>query len=145
MSLQAIRRVYEDHVRTAAALLNPPVPVFVDNQPFTDSDTEAEHIRMRLDFGVGSEEVLGDLIENIRGTFVVEVYTPKNKGPGRCQTIATEILKSMNGINRTRYQGINGVRASIRPMSGPNFYTLEGRPHFYARMGCSFQASYTGP
>jgi len=145
MTLQAVRRYYEDHVRTAAALLTPPVPVFVDNQPFTDADGAGEHIRMRLDFGLTGEEVLGDMLENIRGTMVVEVYTPKNNGPGRNQTIALEVLKALNGINKTRYQEVNGVRGSVRPISGPNFYALEDRPHFYGRLGCGFQASYTGP
>jgi len=145
MSLQLIRRVYEDHIRTAAALMTPPIPVYVDNQPFTDADATGEYVKMRLDFGATGEEVLGDMLENIRGTMVVEVYTPKNKGPGRNQAIALEMLKTLNGINATRYQGVNGVRASVRPVTGPNFYTLEGRPHFYSRLGCGFQAAYTGP
>lgn len=144
MTLQHIRRAYEKPVLDAAAALTPALPVFVDNQPFTEADGAEEHIRMRLDFGESAEETICDMLENIRGTIVVEIYTHKNRGPGRGQTIATAMARALMGINSTRYQGPNDVRASVHPITGPNFYALEGRPHYLSRLGCGFQATYTG-
>lgn len=144
MSFQAIRRFYEEPVRAAAATLSPPVPVFFDNQPFTDADAAKEHILMRLNFGSTTEEVLGDTVEAVQGTLVVEVYTPKGKGPGRGQLIATKVMQALFSINRSPRLLANNVRGSIGASSGPSFYPLEGRPHFLTRLGCGFRATYTG-
>ena len=145
MTFQAIRAAYEDHIRTAAAALTPPVPVFFENQPFTDADAAKEHILMRLDFGVIGEETIGDMVENVRGSLVVEVYTPKGRGPGRSQVVAAALAKALSAMNAQRRKAATGVRASIHPITGPSFAALEGKPHFFSRVGCGFQASYTVP
>jgi hypothetical protein len=113
MTFQAIRAAYEDHIRTAAAALTPPVPVFFENQPFTDADAAKEHILMRLDFGVIGEETIGDMVENVRGSLVVEVYTPKGRGPGRSQVVAAALAKALSAMNAQRRKAATGVRASI--------------------------------
>ena len=145
MTFQAIRTAYEDRIRTAAAALTPPVPVFFENQPFTDADAVKEHILMRLNFGVIGEEIIGDMMENVRGSLVVEVYTPKGKGPGRSQVVAAALAKALSAMNAQRSRAATGVRASINPITGPSFAALEGKPHFFSRLGCGFQASYTAP
>ena len=48
-------------------------------------------------------------------------------------------------INRTRLQPIDGVRGVTRELTGPSFSALDNKPHFFARLGCGFQASYTAP
>ena len=144
MTLQLVRDYYEDHVRKVAAALTPPVPVFFDNQPFTDADAAIEHMLMRLDFGATTEEVIGDTVEFLRGSLVVEIYTPKGKGPGRGERIATEVMKSLFAINREPHKATNKVRGAIGPATGPTFFALEGRPHWLTRLGCGFHATYTG-
>jgi hypothetical protein len=70
----------------------------------------------------------------------VEVFTPKGKGPGRGQTIATEIAKQLNGL---RYHSATGAKARMLSIDGPSFTALDGRPHFMTRLSGPLLASYT--
>ena len=144
MTLQAVRAHFEDPIRAAAAALTPPVPVYFDNQQFVEANSPEEFIKMRLDFGTTTEATLCENAENLRGSIALEIFTPKGKGPGRSQRVATDLMKALNTITSTRHAG-KTVRGSVREMTGPNFFALDGRPHFFARLGCGFQASYTGP
>jgi hypothetical protein len=139
MTIQTIRRFFEDKVAAAVA----PLPLLVDNQNFTLADSAQEYASMRLDFGVFSEPTIGDSIESIRGSLVVELYVPKGIGPGRSQVLATQVLIALNAINRLPNRLSDEVRASVGEIIGPNFYALDGRPHFLARLSCGFRATYT--
>ena len=143
MTLQNVRKYFEAPVIAAAGVLA--VPIFVDNQPFTESDTTGPYILMRLSFGPTTESTLCESMEHIRGSIAIEVYTPKGEGPAAAQTIATALATALNRINTTRLHPIDGVRGVTRELVGPSFAALEGKPHFFARLGCGFQASYTGP
>jgi hypothetical protein len=140
MTIQNIRRFFEERVAAAVA----PLPLLVDNQNFTESDSAQEYASMRLDFGVFSEPVIGDSIESIQGSLVVELYVPKGIGPGRGQELATQVLIALGAINRRQDKPTDPVRASVNQIIGPNFYALDGRPHFLARLSCGFRATYTG-
>ncbi len=140
MTLQTIRRFFEEKVAAAVA----PMPLLVDNQNFTEADSAQEYASMRLDFGVFSEPVIGDSLEAIQGSLVVELYTPKGIGAGRSQVLATQVLTALNSINRLPQLESDTVRGSVGQVIGPNFYALDGRPHFLARLSCGFRATYTG-
>jgi hypothetical protein len=139
MSLQNVRKYFEGPVIAAANALV--VPIFVDNQPFTDADSTGAHILMRLAFGSVTETTLCESLENLRGS----IYTPKGEGPAASQTLARAMATALLDINRTRLHPIDGVRGVTRELTGPSFAALEGKPHFFARLGCGFQASYTAP
>jgi hypothetical protein len=143
MTFQAVRNHYEAPIRTTCAALTPAVPVFFDNQPFTEADAAKEHVLMRLSFTNTTEQVLGDTVEALQGVIVIEIYTPKGAGPGRGQRVATEIAKQLNGMNRNSFRAVNNVRGSVGPLTGPTFAALEGRPHFFTRLSCGFRATYT--
>jgi len=143
MSLQNVRKYFEEPVIAAANTLM--VPIFVDNQPFTDADSTGAHILMRLAFGSVTETTLCESMEHLRGSIVIEIYTPKGEGPAVSQTLARAMATALLDINRTRLHPVDGVRGVTRELTGPSFAALEGKPHFFARLGCGFQASYTAP
>ena len=140
MTIQTIRRFFEDKVAAAIA----PMPLLVDNQNFTEADSAKEYAAMRLDFGIFSEPVIGDSIESIQGSLIVELYTPKGIGPGRAQELATQVLRALNAINRLPNRDGDLVRGSVSEVIGPSFTAIDGRPHFLARLSCGVRATYTG-
>ena len=141
MTLQHVRKYFEEPVIAAAAALK--VPIFVDNQPFAEADATGKYILMRLSFGAVTETTLCESLENLRGSIVVEIYTPKNQGPAAGQTLASAMATALLNINHNRLRPIDGVRGVVREFTGPSFAALEGKPHFFARVGCGFQASYS--
>jgi len=140
MSLQAIRQFFESRVAEAVA----PLQLYVDNQVFTEADSTREYALMRIDFGVVSEPVLGDSVETIQGSLVVELFTPKGEGPGRSQVLSTQVLRALNSITRVPHREAATVRGSVSQVFGPNFYALDGRPHHLSKLSCGFRATYTG-
>jgi hypothetical protein len=140
MTLQACRKVLEDAVKAGAGAVTPAVPVYVDNQEYTDNDATKEFVLVRVHFGTTSEPTLCENIENLRGSLVVEIFTPKGKGPGRGQTIATEIAKTLNKLT---YRTTARARARVLGINGPSFTALDGRPHYMTRLSGPLLASYT--
>jgi len=140
MSLQACRKVIEDAVKAGAGAVSPKVPVYVDNQQYTDNDATKEFVLARVTFTTTTEPTFCENVEALRGVLVVEVFTPKGKGPGRGQTIATEIAKQLNGL---RYHSATGAKARMLSIDGPSFTALDGRPHFMTRLSGPLLASYT--
>jgi hypothetical protein len=140
MTLQAVRKVLEDAVKAGAGAVTPAVPVYVDNQEYTDNDATKEFVLVRVNFGTTTEPTFCENVEHLRGSLVVEVFTPKGKGPGRGQTIATEIAKKLNAL---RYHAATGAKARMLEINGPSFTALDGRPHFMTRLSGPLLASYT--
>jgi hypothetical protein len=140
MTLQACRKVLEDAVKAGAGAVTPAIPVYVDNQQYTDNDSTKEFVLVRVNFGTATEPTFCENVEHLRGSLVVEVFTPKGKGPGRGQTIATEIAKKLNAL---RYHSATGAKARMLSIEGPSFTALDGRPHFMTRLSGPLLASYT--
>jgi len=140
VTLQACRKVLEDAVKAGAGAVTPAVPVYVDNQSYTGDDATKEFVLVRVNFGTTTEPTFCENVEALRGALVVEVFTPKGKGPGRGQTIATEIARQLNGL---RYRSATGAKARMLTIGGPSFAALDGRPHFMTRLSGPFLASYT--
>ena len=140
MTLQAVRKVLEDAVKAGAGAVTPAVPVYVDNQEYTDSDATKEFVLVRVNFGTTTEPTLCENVESLRGSLVVEVFTAKGRGAGRGQTIASEIAKKLNAL---RYHQATGAKARMLEINGPSFSALEGRPHYMTRLSGPLLASYT--
>ena len=140
MTLQAVRKVLEDAVKAGAGAVTPAVPVYVDNQEYTDNDATKEFVLVRVNFGEITEPTFCENVEDLRGTIVIEIYTPKGQGPGRGQTLATEISKQLNAL---RYHAAAGAKARVLSLNGPSFSALDGRPHFMSRLSGSLIAAYT--
>jgi len=140
VTLQAVRKVLEDAVKAGVGAVTPAVPVYVDNQEYTDNDATKEFVLVRVNFGTATEPTFCENVEHLRGSLVVEVFTPKGRGAGRGQTIATEIAKKLNAL---RYHSATGAKARMLEINGPSFTALDGRPHFMTRLSGPLLASYS--
>ena len=144
MTLQAIRKHFEDAVRAGAADVDPLLLVLTDNQFYTDNDAESEFVLVRLQFGTMTEQALCRPMERIRAALIVEVYTQKGQGPGRSQRIAAAIMKRLNELPRFVNKSVPGtVSGTVDTITGPSFVALDGRPHYFARLSCAVQAAYS--
>ena len=139
MTLQAIRSAIEQPVITAFGT----VPVFVENQQYTDNDATSEFALVRLQWGLMNEPSIGcGPGELIRGVLVVELFTAKGEGPGRAQEVITPVMKALSSFGRPTN---TPTRITLGQLSGPSFTPLDGRPHLMTRLSCPVRASYDGP
>jgi hypothetical protein len=144
--LQSIRRAYEEPVEVALASLIPSIPVHTDNRFYDADDAKSEFCLCRLSFGLMTENTIGLCgdIEFIRGSLVVEVFTPKGAGPGRAQSAGQAVWTSLMPLNRVLSKG-EGVLARIGQIRGPSFKPLQGRPHFMTSLSAPIHARWYGP
>jgi hypothetical protein len=144
VTLQAIRRFFEQPVEDSITTYDASIPVFTDNQTYVDNDAESEFVLLRVNFGPTTEQTFCSPLERIRGSVVVEIYTPKGRGPGRGQTLATAVMRSLNNLPRSLdLTGGGTVSGRVLELNGPTFTPLDGRPHLLTRLSGGFQAAYT--
>ena len=77
-----------------------------------------------------TEFIVGDCtdLENIRGSFIIEYFGPKGRGPARAQEVMELIFCEMLSLKGT--SNING----------PNFTELDDRPYYFASMSMAVKA-----
>ena len=77
------------------------------------------------------ESNIGDCtnLENIRGSFIIEYYGPKGRGPARAQEVMELLFCEMLALK--------GVIA----INGPSFTELDDRPYYFASMSMSIKGS----
>ena len=140
MSLQAIRAFIDQPIVAAFAALVPPIPVFVENQRYSDDDTESEFALVRLQWGLMNEPSIGcGPGELMRGSLVVELFTPKGAGPGRAQEAITPVLAALAALSSIQS---GPVRVQAGRINGPAFTPLDGRPHLMTRLSAPIKASF---
>ena len=122
MTLQVIRRYFEAPVVQACTDLG--IQYRAENTLEPSGDAYSEYVLSRLQFGNMTEDIVGDCpqLENIRGSFIVEYFGPKGRGPARAQEVMELIFCEMLSLKGT--QNING----------PNFTALDDRPYFFAAL-----------
>ena len=142
MTLQAVRAYFETPVMLACVAQS--VPFVAENQPLLTSASNTEQCRMSMSFGDITVQTLGESLEALNGTFVVELFTIKGEGPGRAQVVITEIMKELNAINTCDPQtGDTDVAYGyVGPIAGPLFDQPDDVPHFNTRISFPFQATY---
>jgi len=141
MSLQNIRRYYEQPVIDYAT--DNSIEIRLDNQNVPTGDASDEFIVTRLNFGVMTEPSLCGAYENIRGSFIIEVFAPKGKGPARAQKIMEDLFCEMMKLTKRPTERTFGVLGTLGPITGPIFTALDDRPYFFAAMSMPIQAEYT--
>ena len=137
MSFQAVRAVFEEPVIAALT-----IPCFVDNQAFTVPDAGQEYATINLQFGQTTLNTLGGNMERLRGSLIVECFTSKNKGPGRAQTLITEVMKALNDLNSCTGYPRYGAVGWVGDMTGPAFFALDEAPFYMARLSVAVTARY---
>lgn len=128
--LQAIRRTVEQPIEDALLALDPSIPSFTSNEFYDEDDALSEFALLRLSFGLMNLLDIGCQTEFIRGSMVVEVYTPKGEGPGRGQDAAVAVLRAiapMRGLRPAERQAEVVTRVGV--VQGPTFTPLSKRPH----------------
>lgn len=135
--LQRIRRAYESLIEAALAM-----PVFSDNSYYAEKKAFDEFALVRLSFGEMHQLSVGGMDEDIRGSLIVEVFTPKGKGPGRAQDAGEAVLIALAGLNTRMADPFDDVVTRTGPINGPRLTPLQSAPHFQARLSCSFRARY---
>jgi hypothetical protein len=140
-NLQSIRAAYELPIQNALDSLQPPIPVYFDNQLYDENDSETEFAV--LEIGFGDMTVLNMLpcgdSEWIRGLLVLNIYTPKGIGPGRAQEAAQVVWGALDLFNKG-FSQTKGVTARITNVTGPRLFALPNRPLFAARISTGIRA-----
>ena len=140
MNYQAIRAAVENPLLTAFNSLSPAVPVFFDNITAAPKNTTTEYVRVNLTFGITNEPTLTSSVDNARGALVIRVFTEKNKGPARNQSLITTAVNVLETLNETAKTD-SGVFFRIGEINGPTFSATETSPHFVGRIDTGYQAT----
>ena len=142
-TLQDVRRILEGCVFNAAGSTRPRLEVFTDNQFYDEVSLNDEFVLARLTFGPMQVVGLMASMEAITGTFVVEFYTKKGRGPARCQEVAALVMSRLTELNNTFHppDPATGARVRIGAFSGPSFFMADNRQHFACRVSCGFRAT----
>ena len=140
MTLQNIRHYYEQPIVDWCATNG--VELRADNMIEPNSDAAAEFLVTRFNFGQFTEQTLCGAIENVRGSLIVEFFSPKGTGPARAQTVMLGIMSELIGLtDRPVARDSNGVLGTLGPVTGPSFTALDDRPYFFATMSAPVLAS----
>ena len=97
MTLQDIRRHFETPVVEVCQSLG--ITYRPANTLEPNGDAYSEFIEARLQFGQMMENSVGDCVklENIRGSFIIEYYGPKGRGPARApRSNGTSLLRDVD-------------------------------------------------
>lgn len=128
MTLQAIRRHFETPVVNTCTALG--IHYRAANTLEPNGDAYSEFVEARLQFGQMMESDIGNCpgLENIRGSFIIEYYGPKGRGPARAQEIMELLFCEMLALK------------GVTDINGPNFTELDDRPYYFAAMSMSIKA-----
>ena len=144
MTLQNIRHYYEQPIVDWCA--TNAVELRADNMIEPNSDAAAEFLVTRFNFGQFTEQTLCGAIENVRGSLIVEFFSPKGTGPARAQTVMLGVMSELIGLtDRPIARDTNGVLGTLGPITGPSFTALDDRPYFFATMSAPVLASVGEP
>lgn len=140
MTLQHIRYYYEKPVVDWCAANS--VELRVDNMLEPGGDASSEFAVIQLNFGDMTEQSLCGLKQNVRGSLVVEFFSPKGVGPARAQVVMQALMCALMELtNRPKERDANGVLGTLGPITGPLFTALDDRPYFFATMSMPILAS----
>ena len=129
MTLQDIRRHFETPVVATCTALG--VPYRSANTLEPNGDAYSEFVEARLQFGQMMEGIVGDCtsLENIRGSFIIEYYGPKGRGPARAQEVMELLFCEMLALK------------GVSTINGPNFTELDNRPYYFASLSMAIVVS----
>jgi hypothetical protein len=140
MTLQHIRHYYEQPIVNWCA--DNSVDLRADNMVEPNSDAAGEFLVTRFNFGQFTEPTLCGAIENVRGSLIIEFFSPKGTGPARAQTVMLAIMSELLELTeRPADRDDNGVLGTLGPITGPAFTALDDRPYFFATMSTPIVAS----
>jgi len=140
MNYQSIRAKIEAPLLTAYNSQVPSVPVYFDNIIAVPPDAPKEYVRINVTFGLTTEATLENSLDYPRGALIIRCFTPKDKGPARCQEmirLAKQVIDTLNLANKTS----DSTYIRIGQISGPSFQMPDNIPHFVGVISAGWQAS----
>ena len=99
MDYQGVRQAFEIQLNLAYGALSPAVPIFFDNFGDVTSDADSEFVYINIQFGLTTETALTSSFDQIRGVLNIKVFSEKDKGPARNQTLITTAVDVLETIN----------------------------------------------
>ena len=141
MNYQSVRAAYEVPIAAACAALSPAIPVYFDNVVTTAPQSTSSFVLVNISFGLTTEPVLTRDINHIRGSIVCRIHTPKGRGTGASQTIASAITGALQTLNATARAPGPSVHVRVGPINGPTFTAPDDFPHLLGRFDCPFVAT----
>lgn len=151
MNYQAVRAALEGPLLTAYNNLAPAVPVYFDNVLNDITDSADEFVRVNIQFGQTTEPLLTTTHDRMRGVIVLRIYTPKDTGPSRSQTlvdVAYNVYKTLNDTAKPTsgvYVRVGAIEGpAVSPDFGGTVPDQQSRraftPFFISRIEAGFQA-----
>jgi hypothetical protein len=137
-SFQQIRGAFEA-VTTQALVLGGIAPelVFYDGVQETPPDSATPYAVISLSFDQTATETVGCAVEAIKGSLMVNIYTPKNRGSRSGEDIAAEVLGYWVGLNLAPQ---TADRPRVQNIEGPRTLAPDARPHHVHTLSCGFTA-----
>lgn len=151
MNYQAVRAAIEGPLLTAYNSLSPAIPVYFDNVMNDSEYNTDEFVQVNIQFGLTTEDSLSTDFDRIRGLVVIRVYTEKNKGAARNQTLMDTAFTVLRTLNTTP-KPATGTYVRLNDVNGPTFTPMltgdapdqQSRraftPFFISRVSAGFQA-----
>ena len=117
MTLQAVRRYFEEPVETALDGFG--IKIRYENQLVPDGSADLEYAMIRINFGTTAVPALNCPIEDLRAALEIQIYLEKGYGPARGQTVATDVMQALYALNDRPKARVNGVLGRVNPIVGP--------------------------
>lgn len=137
-NFQQIRGLFErttyDALRSAGIIAE---LVFFDGVGETPADPSAAYAVVSLSFDQTALDMVGCPVEAIKGSLMVNIYTPKQRGSRPGEDIAAEVLRAWVGLNQAPQ---TASRPRVQNIEGPRTIAPDARPHHAHSMSCSFTA-----
>ena len=139
MSLQDIRHYYEQPIVDWCAANG--VELRAANMVEPNSDAAGEFVVTNLNFGNFTEQTLCGAIENVRGSLVVDFYSPKGVGPARAQTVMLAIMSELLALTtRPACPDLNGSAGTTGANQWAAIYSVR-RPSVFL---CDDEHAHSG-
>lgn len=143
MNYQAICAAIELPLNNAFKGLTPVVKIFFDNLTIVPPDPQGEYVTVNITFGLVSESTLTENLDRARGTVIIRIFTPKNRGGKRARYLSGIASQVLSNLACTK-KPATGTFVKVKQVSGPEFYPDLPEPHFMARIVASWDAVNLG-
>ena len=115
-----------------------PELVFFDGVQETPPDSATPYAVVSLSFDQTALDMVGCPVEAIKGSLMVNIYTPKQRGSRPGEDMAAEVLRAWVQLNLAPQ---TSLRPRVQNIDGPRTIAPDARPHHAHSMSCSFTAA----
>ena len=106
--------------------------IFFDNVGETSGKADQLYAKVSLSFTDTIQDTISNCggIESLTGSILVSIHTPRNEGSVPGETVALEVIKDWNNINKWMPSLADPILSvAIREIDGPITLAPDKRPH----------------